>query len=103
MDRIEFEDALQAYEKRFDSMEPELELTIRDPELGVEGWVVVWSTLSCKDGPLGRVGKGGTRIHSDMSMDELRMLAVEIADIEEMRSDISADRDTLTCKDVSDL
>ena len=75
MDRIEFEDALQAYETRFNSMEPELELTVRDPELGVEGWVVVWSTLSCKDGPLGRVGKGGTRIHADMSMDELRMLA----------------------------
>ena len=75
MDRIQFEDALQAYENRFNSMEPELELTVRDPELGVEGWVVVWSTLSCKDGPLGRVGKGGTRIHSDMSMDELRMLA----------------------------
>ena len=56
-------------------MEPELELTIRDPEMGVEGWVVVWSTLNCKDGPLGRVGKGGTRIHEHMSMDELRMLA----------------------------
>ncbi|MBG87178.1 MAG: hypothetical protein CMO80_09800 [Verrucomicrobiales bacterium] len=38
-----------------------------------------------------------------VTKDELRMLAVEIADIEEMRSDISADRDTLTCKDVSDL
>ncbi|MDG2200655.1 MAG: Glu/Leu/Phe/Val dehydrogenase dimerization domain-containing protein [Phycisphaerales bacterium] len=75
MDRIAFEDALQSYESRFNAMEPELELTIRDPEMGVEGWVVVWSTLSCKDGPLGRVGKGGTRIHEHMSMDELRMLA----------------------------
>lgn len=75
MDRAEFEDALKSYEDRFNAMEPELELTVRDPELGVEGWVVVWSTISCKDGPLGRVGKGGTRIHEHMSMDELRMLA----------------------------
>ena len=58
MDRIEFEDALQSYESRFNSMEPELELTIRDPEMGVEGWVVVWSTLSCKDGPMGRRRQG---------------------------------------------
>ena len=35
MNRIEFEDALQAYESRFNSMEPELELTVRDPGLGV--------------------------------------------------------------------
>ena len=75
MDRVTFEDALKAYEDRFNTMMPEMELTIRDPELGVEGWVVVWSTLSCKDGPLGRVGKGGTRIHENMSMDELKMLA----------------------------
>ena len=75
MDRVEFEDRLKEYEDRFKAMEPEMELTIRDPELGVEGWVVVWSTLNCKDSPLGRVGKGGTRIHSGMSLDELRMLA----------------------------
>ena len=31
MNRIEFEDALQAYETRFNSMEPELELAVRDP------------------------------------------------------------------------
>ncbi|MDG2291201.1 MAG: hypothetical protein P8L37_00970, partial [Phycisphaerales bacterium] len=37
MDRVEFEDALKAYEDRFNAMEPEMELTVRDPELGVEG------------------------------------------------------------------
>ncbi len=46
MDRVEFEDRLKEYEDRFKAMEPEMELTIRDPELGVEGWVVVWSTLN---------------------------------------------------------
>jgi glutamate dehydrogenase/leucine dehydrogenase len=75
MDRVSFEDALHAYEERFNAMQPELELSVRDPDMGVEGWVVVWSTLNCKDGPLGRVGKGGTRIHDQMSMDELKMLA----------------------------
>lgn len=75
MDRVEFEDTLKDYEDRFNTMQPEMELTVRDPELGIEGWVVVWSTLNCMDSPLGRVGKGGTRIHEDMSLDELRMLA----------------------------
>ena len=34
MDRVTFEDALKAYEDRFNTMMPEMELTIRDPELG---------------------------------------------------------------------
>ena len=57
MDRIEFEDALQSYENRFNSMQPEMELTIRDPEMGVEGWVVVvpqspaWLHARCRTRP----------------------------------------------------
>ena len=34
MDRVAFEDALKAYEDRFNSMMPEMEPTIRDSELG---------------------------------------------------------------------
>lgn len=53
---------LAELESRFAALAPELELTVRDPELGVEGYVVVWTTLTAREGPLGRLGKGGTRI-----------------------------------------
>ncbi len=43
-------------ENRFSDLSPELELTVRDPELGVEGYVVVWTTLTAVGGPLGRCG-----------------------------------------------
>lgn len=46
-------------EIRFAALSPELELTVRDPELGVEGYVVVWTTFAAEGGPLGRFGKGG--------------------------------------------
>jgi hypothetical protein len=38
-------------ENRFAALSPELELTVRDPELGVEGYVVVWTTLAAEGGP----------------------------------------------------
>ena len=62
-------------ENRFSDLSPELELTVRDPELGVEGYVVVWTTLTAVGGPLGRCGKGGTRITPTTTLDEIKMLA----------------------------
>lgn len=62
-------------ETRFSALSPELELTVRDPELGVEGYVVVWTTLTAVGGPLGRLGKGGTRITPTTTLDEIKMLA----------------------------
>ena len=66
---------LHERQRAFDALEPEMETVVRDPELGVEGCVVVWSTLAVKDGPLGRVGKGGTRITSTVTKDEIGRLA----------------------------
>jgi glutamate dehydrogenase (NAD(P)+) len=60
---------------RFNALEPELQLSVRDPQLGVEGHVVVWCTQNAIGGPLGRCGKGGTRIAPSVTLDEVRMLA----------------------------
>ena len=62
-------------EQRFNALEPEAELTIHDPDHLVEGHVVVWCTQNAVNGPLGRCGKGGTRIRPDLNLDEVRMLA----------------------------
>jgi glutamate dehydrogenase (NAD(P)+) len=66
---------LHERQRAFDALAPEMELTIRDPAMGVEGHVIVWSTLAVQDGPLGRVGKGGTRITSTVTKDEIGRLA----------------------------
>jgi glutamate dehydrogenase (NAD(P)+) len=66
---------LHSLQERFEALAPEMELTVRDPELGVEGYVVVWSTLAAKHSPFGRFGKGGTRITPSTSLDEIKMLA----------------------------
>ncbi len=71
----EFLTELKALEQRFDALNPELEVTIRDPELDLEGYVVVHSTLASRSGPLGRIGKGGTRITRDVTLEEVSMLA----------------------------
>jgi len=63
----------------FGAMQPELELTVRDPSLGVEGYVVVWNTGISVGGPLERSGKGGTRITPTVTLDEVKMLARTMA------------------------
>ena len=70
-----FADSLKALEERFNALEPELELSVRDDDLGIEGHVVVWCTRNAVGGPLGRCGKGGTRITPSLSLDEVKMLA----------------------------
>ena len=74
LDRPTFERDLAELEARFEDLEPEFELVVRDPALGLKGYVVVWSTLNAIGGPLGRCGKGGTRITPSLSLEEVRML-----------------------------
>lgn len=68
-------DELTAWMKQFNALKPELEFTVRDPELDIEGYVVVWNTSAGISGPLGRVGKGGTRVSSSVSLTEIATLA----------------------------
>lgn len=75
----EFYTDLGHLQERFEAMKPELEVTVRDPALGVEGYVVVWNTGISRDGPLENCGKGGTRITAGVSFDEVKMLARNMA------------------------
>lgn len=74
-----FHDELCSLEREFASRGPELELTVRDPDLGVEGYVVVWNTGVAAHGPLGRCGKGGTRITPTVTLEEIKMLSHKMA------------------------
>jgi glutamate dehydrogenase (NAD(P)+) len=74
-----FQTELKALRKHFDAMQAELEVTVRDPALGVEGYVVVWNTGISAGGPLPGCGKGGTRITPQVSLDEIKMLARTMA------------------------
>lgn len=71
--------ALSDLQSCFDASKPELELTLRDASLGVEGHVVVWNTDISKQGPLPLCAKGGCRIRSGLSLDEVKMLARNMA------------------------
>ncbi len=77
--RHAFHAELRALKDYFDRMAPELEVTVRDPALGVEGYVVVWNTGITVGGPLEGCAKGGTRITAQVSLDEVRMLARTMA------------------------
>jgi glutamate dehydrogenase (NAD(P)+) len=70
---------LKALSDFFEAMQPELEVTVRDSALGVEGYVVVWNTGVSVGGPLERSGKGGTRITPSVTLDEVKMLARTMA------------------------
>lgn len=78
-ERDRFYAQLQALQREFDAMAPELEVTVRDPALGVEGYVVVWNTGISRGGPLEGCGKGGTRITPSVTLDEVKMLARTMA------------------------
>ncbi|HTT36415.1 MAG TPA: Glu/Leu/Phe/Val dehydrogenase dimerization domain-containing protein [Burkholderiales bacterium] len=78
-DRKQFYSELDALRAGFDAMAPELEATVRDPALGVEGYIVVWNTGISVGGPLERCGKGGTRITASVSLEEVKMLARTMA------------------------
>lgn len=78
-DHTTFRAQLTALRQAFANALPELEATVRDPAMGVEGYVVVWNTGISVGGPLERAGKGGTRITPGVSLDEVRMLARTMA------------------------
>lgn len=71
------------FRQLFTSMRPELEVTLRDTSLGVEGFVVVWNTAICKDGPLYSnkrgMGKGGTRVLPNLQIKDVSRLARSMA------------------------
>ena len=62
VEREAFYAELKVLKDYFGATPPELEATVRDPALGVEGYVVVWNTAISAGGPLEGCGKGGTRI-----------------------------------------
>lgn len=76
---VKFYDQLASLKARFADMKPEFETTVRDPELGVEGYVVVWNTQISVGGPMERSGKGGTRVTTSVTLDEVKMLARTMA------------------------
>jgi len=78
-ERKAFYAELEALKDHFRATPPELEATVRDPALGVEGYVVVWNTAISAGGPLEGCGKGGTRITPQVTLDEVRMLARTMA------------------------
>lgn len=79
MSQHQFYHQLDLLKNKFDHMEPELELTLRDPALDVEGYIVVWNTEISAEGDLPLCGKGGTRITPDLSLDEVKMLSHRMA------------------------
>lgn len=74
-----FDSELYRLEEDFAALKPELEITLKDVEEDVEGYLVVWNTEISKGGPLeldGKgCGKGGTRICPSVTLEEIRMLA----------------------------
>ena len=84
--RNDFTKELREYEARFEAMEPEEQIILKDKfvnsekyETTVEGYIVVWNTGIAKDGPLPFCAKGGTRIHPKVTLDEVKMLARKMA------------------------
>jgi len=77
--RDEFFTILGDLQERFEALKPELEVTLRDPALGLEGHVVVWNTGITMGGKLPGCGKGGTRLSKSLDLDEVKMLARTMA------------------------
>jgi glutamate dehydrogenase (NAD(P)+) len=75
----DFEHAFNVLTDRFNSMQPELALTVADPSLGMEGYVVVWNTKIAGDGPLAGVGKGGSRCEATLDLAQVGRLARTMA------------------------
>ena len=78
-DKDAFLDRLEDLRARFAAMEPEVVETVKDSAMGVEGYVVVWNTGISAGGPLQYSGKGGTRATPTLTLDEIKMLARNMA------------------------
>ena len=63
----------------FESLRPEMVLTVADPALQVDGYVVVWNTRIAERGPLRGAGKGGTRCEATLDLDQVARLARTMA------------------------
>ena len=77
------DDFVKHYEElkiRFKAMQPEVEVIVRDPEMDVEGYVVVWNTGISENGPLHKCGKGGTRITPDLELEDIKRLSCSMAE-----------------------
>jgi glutamate dehydrogenase (NAD(P)+) len=75
-----FRQELADLRQKFQAMTPELEVTVRDPAMGVEGFVVVWNTGISKGGPMQYAGKGGTRVTKTLTLDDVKRLARAMAE-----------------------
>ncbi len=84
MQAKEFYEELSLLEDKFNATQPELEMTFTDPEMGVEGFVVVWNTKISKNGPLflnGKgCGKGGTRVKKGLLLNDIKRLSKAMAE-----------------------
>jgi glutamate dehydrogenase/leucine dehydrogenase len=84
MNNEDFRIRFEHLKNRFNEMEPEVEITVRDSSVGVEGFVVIWNTGICKGGYFDRdgvgVGKGGTRIISNLKLSDVKRLAKAMAE-----------------------
>lgn len=82
-DQDSFLRALRDLRARFEASAPVLEVTLRDPSMDVEGYIVVHNTNISLHGPLAGAGqgcgKGGTRITPDLTLDDVKMLAHKMA------------------------
>ena len=75
----DFYHTLGDLQEKFEALQPELEVCVRDPGMGVYGFVVVWNTGISQGGPLAGCGKGGTRITKTLTLDEVKMLSRTMA------------------------
>ncbi len=74
-----FKEEFKKLETEFSNLEPQLEVTVRDPEYGMEGFAVVMNTMPNPVPNLTPCGKGGTRITENVTLAEVKMLAKKMA------------------------
>ena len=77
--KSDFEREFITLKDKFNAMQPELSLTVTDPALDVEGYVVVWNTKISQGGGLSGAGKGGTRCESTLDLAQVARLARTMA------------------------
>ena len=75
----EFQNKFKDLQAQFSKLEPELEVTVRDPKYGMTGFAVVQNTMPNPGSNLTPCGKGGTRITLNVSLEEIKMLAKKMA------------------------
>jgi glutamate dehydrogenase (NAD(P)+) len=75
----EFQKEFASLQEYFKSMRPEMALTVADPTLDVDGYVVVWNTKISEGGPLEGAGKGGTRCEATLDLEQVVRLASTMA------------------------